>query len=336
MEQLAEIAGARAVAGSLLSRRRLWAVVGALPLGFALVLFEVLAFRSGGYIPTSAAPVVIAFCVVLAIWAGSRPRLADGRLLAIGLLALGAFAVWSGVSTLWSVGPDLSWISFNYATLFTLVAASCVLCRPGVWGLRLAGFGFLAAMLPVALYAFLGKALPDVVTHAHLFARLAQPVGYWNVLAILMVMAVPVALAATVIPARSGDTGNAGTRHESFDRDPGWEGHNNRIVPSRFPVITQDFGYSDSNHAGTAAGELGGQVWRAAEPAYYADRVGPRTLVNKLSASGSLIPDSLATCLARPERAVWRKTGSISADLAADQPPFKTVPPEDPHRPLIF
>jgi tetratricopeptide (TPR) repeat protein len=200
MDQLAETVGAPAAVGSSDARRRLWAVLGALPLLFALVLFEVLAFRGGGYIPTSAAPVVIAFCVVLAVWAASRPRPAGGRLVAAGLAALGAFAVWSGVSTLWSLGPDLSWISFNYAALFALVAASCVFARPGVWGLRLAGFGFLLAMLPVAVYAFLGKALPDVVTHAHLYARLAQPVGYWNVLAVLLVMATPVALAAAARP----------------------------------------------------------------------------------------------------------------------------------------
>ena len=148
----------------------------------------------------AAAPIVIAFLVVLAVWTASRPRLGSGRLVAVGLTALAAFAVWSGVSTLWSLGPDLSWISFNYAALYALAAVSCALARPGVWGLRLAGVGFVAAMLPVAIYAFLGKALPDVVTHAQSVARLEQPVGYWNVLAILLVMATPVALAVAGRP----------------------------------------------------------------------------------------------------------------------------------------
>ena len=203
MEQPLETVGARAAAGSIVSRRRLRAVLGALPLLFALVLIEALSFRSGGYMLVSdaAAPIVIAFLVVLAVWTASRPRLGSGRLVVAGLTALAAFAVWSGVSTLWSLGPDLSWISFNYAALFTLVAVSCALTRPGVWGLRLAGVGFLGAMLPVAVYAFLGKALPDVVTHAQAIARLEQPIGYWNVLAILLVMATPVALATA---ARSG------------------------------------------------------------------------------------------------------------------------------------
>jgi O-antigen ligase len=60
--------------------------------------------------------------------------------------------------------------------------------------LRLAGYGYVCAMAPVAVYAFLGKVLPDVVTHAHLYARLSAPVGYWNVLAIMLVMAIVPAL----------------------------------------------------------------------------------------------------------------------------------------------
>src|SRR3954468_6819180 len=76
-------------------------------------------------------------------------------------------------------------------------------------------------------------------------------------------------------------------KKESFDHDPGWEAHNNHIVPKKYPAIIQDFGYSQSQFAGQAAGELGGQVWRAAEPAYYADNITRKTLDDKLSASGT-------------------------------------------------
>ncbi|MDX1947530.1 MAG: hypothetical protein SFU86_19180 [Pirellulaceae bacterium] len=44
---------------------------------------------------------------------------------------------------------------------------------------------------------------------------------------------------------------------ESFDRDPGWEGRNNRAVPMQLPVVKLDFGFSQTNIAGTAAGEVG-------------------------------------------------------------------------------
>ena len=65
---------------------------------------------------------------------------------------------------------------------------------------------------------------------------------------------------------------------ESFDRDPGWEGFNNRIVPSRFPTVTQDFGYSPTRFASTAPGEIGGVVTRATRPAYWAAEIAEKTL----------------------------------------------------------
>jgi hypothetical protein len=74
---------------------------------------------------------------------------------------------------------------------------------------------------------------------------------------------------------------------ESFDKDPAWEGHNNRIVPQRVPTVMQDFGYSKTHFAGKSAGELGGHITRASEPAYYADKIGSVTLDEKLSASGT-------------------------------------------------
>src|SRR6476646_8269812 len=73
---------------------------------------------------------------------------------------------------------------------------------------------------------------------------------------------------------------------ESFDKDPGWEGHNNRIVPKNVPTVTQDFGYSKTNVAGKGVGELGGRIMRASEPAYYADKIDRVTLDDKFSAAG--------------------------------------------------
>src|SRR5262245_53686356 len=86
---------------------------------------------------------------------------------------------------------------------------------------------------------------------------------------------------ALLIPLAAGkaeDQPKPVLKTESFDRDPGWEAHNNRIVPKEYPTVVQDFGHSKTNFAGKAAGEMGGQVWRASEPAYYADKIGPRTL----------------------------------------------------------
>ncbi|HLW67741.1 MAG TPA: hypothetical protein VKS79_20660 [Gemmataceae bacterium] len=105
-------------------------------------------------------------------------------------------------------------------------------------------------------------------------------ISCWVLLALLF-------LAADVRNGRADEQPKTAVKSESFDTDPGWEGHNNRIMPERVPTVTQDFGYSKTNFAGKATGELGGHITRAAEPAYYADKIGPVTLDEKFSASGT-------------------------------------------------
>ncbi len=87
-------------------------------------------------------------------------------------------------------------------------------------------------------------------------------------------------------------TGNEGppkraVKSEPFDKDPRWEGYNNRLRPQVIPTITQDFGYSASHIASQADGELGGKVVRTSTPCYYAADIGRKTLNDKLSASGT-------------------------------------------------
>jgi hypothetical protein len=92
-----------------------------------------------------------------------------------------------------------------------------------------------------------------------------------------------------VSAARGGaeDPPKAALKTKHFDRDPGWEGFNNRVVPKRVPTVTQDFGYRATNFAGKAKGEIGGRVTRSTKPAYYADRIAVKTLNDRLSASGA-------------------------------------------------
>lgn len=87
-----------------------------------------------------------------------------------------------------------------------------------------------------------------------------------------------------------GGTGaRAGDRFEPFDRDPGWEGINNHSTHFPARTIRQDFGFTPTRHAsGHAAGEIGGLITPAAEPAYYAKVVPNRTFDDRLTASGVL------------------------------------------------
>jgi hypothetical protein len=66
---------------------------------------------------------------------------------------------------------------------------------------------------------------------------------------------------------------------ESFDRDPKWDGLNNRAAKA--VTIQQDFGYS--------GGKIGGFVTIAGEPAYYAKKIPTRTFDDTLTASGTLV-----------------------------------------------
>src|SRR5215210_5168910 len=78
------------------------------------------------------------------------------------------------------------------------------------------------------------------------------------------------------------------TKTVTFDSDPVWEGINNRPTSAK-RVITQDFGYSRTSHAGGQTGEVGGLITPCAEPAYYARRISKRTLAERLEASGKFI-----------------------------------------------
>jgi hypothetical protein len=99
----------------------------------------------------------------------------------------------------------------------------------------------------------------------------------------------PFILTAILAPALAADPSpRPGVKAESFDTDPGWEGHNNRLRPKVMPSIIQDFGYSESNIASVTKGELGGKITRSMTPCYYAVPIGPKTLNdNKLTASGT-------------------------------------------------
>ena len=102
---------------------------------------------------------------------------------------------------------------------------------------------------------------------------------------------------------------------ESFDRDPNWEGFNNRVKAKRIPTVMQDFGFSTSNLAGKEKGEIGGQVWRSSTRASYAAAIPPKTLAQKLTASGSFAVT--ATCGSSGAFFGWfnsRNTGSGRRD----------------------
>lgn len=76
-------------------------------------------------------------------------------------------------------------------------------------------------------------------------------------------------------------------KSDSFDTDAGWEGVNNRLTTSTGQTVTQDFGYRQTKFASSTNGEIGGRVWREQHPAWYAMIIAPKSLDDKLTASGT-------------------------------------------------
>ena len=129
-------------------------------------------------------------CAALVI-AGNRSALRAGpsRLVLGGAAATVA---WSGLSILWAAAPDLAWIEANRqaiglcALVIGLSTAALIPAAP-----RLLGLGLSVAAMPALALALASKVFPSALGADSDLARLASPVGYWNGLALVGVMAVP-------------------------------------------------------------------------------------------------------------------------------------------------
>ncbi len=136
--------------------------------------------------------VAVAAAAILA-GALAAPQLdAAGACLLVALFALG---IWAGATTIWSVSPEDSWQYTNRTLVYAAFAllgafAAALLRRPAETLAR--GFAVLLALL--LGWALLAKCIPSLYSDYGRLARLRAPVDYWNELALLAAVAVPVAL----------------------------------------------------------------------------------------------------------------------------------------------
>lgn len=145
---------------------------------------------------------VAALVAVAWLWSGTL-RLRAPRLALAGVCLLGAFAVWSGVTLIWSVDPDATWLELNRTIGYVLMLVLGIAC--GAWSPRAparVGVGFLVVTLAVTIYALGQKLLPGLhvaglfdLNQTSSLPRLEEPLGYWNALALLLTLAAPLALA---------------------------------------------------------------------------------------------------------------------------------------------
>ena len=105
-----------------------------------------------------------------------------------------AFVAWNGLTIAWSILPDRSWDYFNRGLVYVAVlAAGCLVGALPRAPVRAAYA--LAGVIAVALgWALAGKIFPALYEDGGRIARLRAPVEYWNALALLFAMGLPLAL----------------------------------------------------------------------------------------------------------------------------------------------
>jgi hypothetical protein len=199
-------AGARSQGPGTDSSRAPGALIVALLL---LVLYA--AFAHGADSDPAEARVQVGLSAIAAVagvaWLWSGTIRVAGRSLALaGMALLTAFAVWSGVTLLWSVAPDQTWLELNrdlaYVIVLALAFAAGASHRRAV---EAVATGYLLAALAVTVYAVGQKAVPGLhisglfdLNQTSQYARLQAPLDYWNALALFVVPAVPIALVIAV------------------------------------------------------------------------------------------------------------------------------------------
>jgi hypothetical protein len=147
-------------------------------------------FAGGGSRVDSLASVGIAALVVagIALAAALRgvlplPRLEHGAAAAVVGLALST--AWAGLSMAWSIAGDRSWDWLGRGLVYLAFLALGLLAGSLVAGARRLA-AILALVLGAALgWALLGVAVPSLFPDGDRIARLREPVGYWNALALL-------------------------------------------------------------------------------------------------------------------------------------------------------
>jgi len=157
------------------------------PLGPALALTGAALFVGGsagaGSLPWVGGAAIVVAAVLVASYGLPRSALA--------LLPLAALVAWSAASVAWSIQPDRSWEYANRAAVYLAFAFVGVYLAGRTGELAL---GLAALLGAVCIWALTAKALPWLYEDYGRIARLRSPVGYWNALALLGDVALPLGL----------------------------------------------------------------------------------------------------------------------------------------------
>jgi tetratricopeptide (TPR) repeat protein len=133
---------------------------------------------------------VIAAVVLAAVGGIPAPRGAG----LVTLCLLAALTMWVGLTLWWSIAPDLSWAAFDRLLVYAAFALLGVLVTRVPQPARTVAAALALLLGLVLAWALLGKVIPSLFPDGARVARLRNPVGYWNSLALVAATAVPFGL----------------------------------------------------------------------------------------------------------------------------------------------
>jgi tetratricopeptide (TPR) repeat protein len=132
--------------------------------------------------------IVAIACAAVGVALGLRGRVPLPRLDRAGTVtaaAAAALTVWAGLSISWSIAGDLSWNWLARGLVYLAFLALGALVGASAGGARRVA-ALLAVVFGAAVgWALLGVAIPSLFPDGDRIARLREPVGYWNALALL-------------------------------------------------------------------------------------------------------------------------------------------------------
>ncbi len=145
---------------------------------------------SGGRLALIGALAVLSAAVLLG--AGPVPIPRGPGLACLALFC--ALAAWIGLTTWWSIAPDRSWGAFDRLLAYGAFGVLGLLTTRVPKPARTVAGGLACLVALVLLWALAGKVVPSLAPDGFRVARLRNPIGYWNSLALVSATAVPLGL----------------------------------------------------------------------------------------------------------------------------------------------
>jgi hypothetical protein len=141
----------------------------------------------GGTLPVGGAAVVLlaGSLVAVAFRRLPVPRMGGSGVALVSAMLL--LAAWTGATVGWSIVADRSWDAFNKSVAYAaFLGLGLVLAAVGRAGSARLAASMLSLVIGATLvWALAAKVFPDLDPDGDRVARLREPVGYWNALALL-------------------------------------------------------------------------------------------------------------------------------------------------------